>query len=131
MEPMTAREIQDVLRALGNPEAAAFAARYFKTGPGQYGEGDIFLGLRAPVMRALARRFRSLDRPHVIELLRSSIHEDRMIALLILVLQAKKADVATQKEIYKLYLAHTRFINNWDLVDASAPSIVGGYLARA
>ena len=81
-------------------------------------------------MRALARRFRSLDRPHVIELLRSSIHEDRMIALLILVLQAKKADVATQKEIYQLYLAHTRFINNWDLVDASAPSIVGGYLAE-
>jgi len=78
---MTAREIQDRLRALENPEAAAFAARYFKTGPGQYGEGYVFLGLRAKVTHALAREYKSLAREQALELLTSSIHEDRMLAL--------------------------------------------------
>ncbi len=126
---MTAREIQDRLRTLGNPEAAAFAARYFKTGPGQYGEGDVFLGLRTPLMHALAKEYKALALDQVIELLRSAIHEDRLLALLILGRRASKAERMTRKEIYDLYLAHTRFINNWDLVDASAPTIVGGHLA--
>jgi 3-methyladenine DNA glycosylase AlkD len=127
---MNSREIQDRLRALGNPQAAAFAARYFKTGPGQYGEGDLFLGLRVPVMRALAKEYHALGLDHVIELLRSAIHEDRLLALLIMVRRATKAVREVRKEIYDLYLAHTRFINNWDLVDTSAPTIVGGHLAE-
>jgi 3-methyladenine DNA glycosylase AlkD len=125
---MTTGEIQDCLRALGNPEAAAFAARYFKTGPGQYGAGDVFLGLRAPVMHALAKEHKTLALDQAVELLRSAVHEDRLLALLILVRQASKADSSARKEIYDLYMAHTRFINNWDLVDASAPTIVGGHL---
>ncbi len=126
---MIIRDIQEQLRALGNPEAAAFAARYFKTGPGQYGEGDFFLGLRAAVMHALAKEYRMLPLDHAVGLLRSPVHEDRLLALLILVRQATKGDPAKRKAIYDLYLAHTRFINNWDLVDASAPTIVGGHLA--
>jgi 3-methyladenine DNA glycosylase AlkD len=126
---MTTREIQDRLRALGNHEAAAFAARYFRTGTGQYGEGDVFLGLRAPVMRALAKEYQTLALDQVIELLRSAVHEDRLLGLLILVRRASKAERVARKEICDLYLAHTRFINNWDLVDASAPTIVGGHLA--
>jgi 3-methyladenine DNA glycosylase AlkD len=125
---MTTREIQDRLRALSNHEAASFAARYFKTGPGQYGEGDVFLGLRARVMHALAKEYKTLALDQVIELLRSAVHEDRLLALLILVRRASKAQRVARKEIYDLYLAHTRFINNWDLVDASAPTIVGGHL---
>jgi 3-methyladenine DNA glycosylase AlkD len=126
---MTAREIQARLRAMRNPEAAAFAARFFKTGPGQYGEGDLFLGLRVPALRAVVKEYRSLDRDQALELLRSEIHEERLVALLILVWQATKGTPEARKAIYDLYLAHTRFVNNWDLVDASAPSIVGGYLA--
>jgi 3-methyladenine DNA glycosylase AlkD len=125
---MTARQIQDRLRALGNPEAAAFAARYFKTGPGQYGDGDVFLGLRAPVLHAMAKEYQGLGHDEVVKLLRSGIHEDRLLALLILVRQSSKADRATRRLIYDLYLANTRFINNWDLVDCSARTIVGGYL---
>jgi 3-methyladenine DNA glycosylase AlkD len=125
---MLPSEIQSRLRALGSPEAAAFAARYFKTGPGGYGEGDIFLGLRTPVMRSLAKEFKSLPLEHLVVLLRSEVHEDRLLALLILVHQANRGDDSGRKRIYDLYLSHTRYVNNWDLVDASAPSIVGGYL---
>jgi 3-methyladenine DNA glycosylase AlkD len=129
MGVMTAREIQDRLRGLGSPEDAAFASRYFKTGPGQYGEGDIFLGLRAAVMHRLAGECRALAIEEVCRLLQSATHEDRMLALLILVRRVLKADESTRKSVYDLYLANTRYVNNWDLVDASAREIVGGYLA--
>jgi 3-methyladenine DNA glycosylase AlkD len=126
---MTARIVQERLRSLSSPEAAAAAARYFKTGPGEYGEGDVFLGLRAAVMHSLAKEHRQLPLVELKSLLRSAIHEDRLLALLILVLQASQSDESTKERVYKLYLAHTRYINNWDLVDASAREIVGGYLA--
>jgi 3-methyladenine DNA glycosylase AlkD len=126
---MTAIAVQDHLRSLGDPDAARAAARYFKTGSGQYGEGDIFLGLRAAVMHGLAKEHHALPLDELTVLLRSPIHEDRLLALLILVRRVSRADNATKKEIYKLYLEHTRYINNWDLVDASAREIVGGYLA--
>jgi 3-methyladenine DNA glycosylase AlkD len=125
---MLASEIQARLKSLGNPEAAAFAARYFKTGPGEYGEGDIFLGLRAAVMHAMAKEYQSLATDEVLVLLHSKVHEDRLLALLILVRQTLKGDAAVKKRIYHLYLDHTRFVNNWDLVDSSAPEIVGSYL---
>jgi 3-methyladenine DNA glycosylase AlkD len=126
---MTAREIQDRLRGLGSPEAAAMAARFFKTGPGQYGEGDVFLGLRAAEMHRLAREFHALALDELRVLLQSEIHEDRLLALLIMVRRVWKAEEATRKAVYDLYLASTRHVNNWDLVDASAREIVGGYLA--
>jgi 3-methyladenine DNA glycosylase AlkD len=126
---MTATAVQKHLRSLGDPEAAKAAARYFKTGSGQYGEGDVFLGLRAAGMHGLAKEYHALPLDELTVLLRSPIHEDRLLALLILVRRVYRADKATKKEVYKLYLAHTRYINNWDLVDSSAQEIVGGYLA--
>jgi 3-methyladenine DNA glycosylase AlkD len=126
---MTAAQIQNQLRAMGSVEAAAHAGRYFKTGPGQYGEGDIFLGLRADAMHRLSKEHVALSFRDLRVLLRSPVHEDRMLALLILVRQAAKGDPVAKEKIYELYLAHTRYINNWDLVDASAREIVGGHLA--
>jgi 3-methyladenine DNA glycosylase AlkD len=126
---MTATDVQQRLRSLGDPEAAMAASRYFKTGSGQYGDGDVFLGLRAAVMHGLAKEYHALPIDELTILLRSPIHEDRMLALLILVRRVYKGEKATKKEIYELYLAHTRYINNWDLVDASARELVGGYLA--
>jgi 3-methyladenine DNA glycosylase AlkD len=126
---MTALDVQKRLRSLGDPQAAKASARYFKTGSGQYGEGDVFLGLRASVMHGLAKEYHALPIDELTVLLRSPIHEDRLLALLILVRRVSRADKATKKQVYKLYLAQTRYINNWDLVDASAREIVGGYLA--
>jgi 3-methyladenine DNA glycosylase AlkD len=126
---MTAIDVQERLRSLGDPDGAQAAARYFKTGSGQYGAGDMFLGVRAAVMHGLAQEYHSLPLDELTVLLRSPIHEDRLLALLILVRRVSKADKATKKAAYKLYLAHTRYINNWDLVDSSAREIVGGYLA--
>ena len=126
---MTALDVQKRLRSLGDPQAAKASARYFKTGSGQYGEGDVFHGLRASVMYGLAEEYHALPIDELTVLLRSPIHEDRLLALLILVRRVARADKATKKQVYKLYLAHTRYINNWDLVDASAREIVGGYLA--
>ncbi|MGA2254204.1 MAG: DNA alkylation repair protein [Thermoguttaceae bacterium] len=121
--------IQTRLRSLGNPKDAIFLAGFFKTGPGQYGEGDVFIGVRVPVIRQVAKDFKGLPLPEVECLLHSPIHEERLAALVILVLQAAKADAKTRKQIYDLYLANTKFINNWDLVDLSAPQIVGACLA--
>lgn len=126
---MNAKDIQARLRRLGNPKDATFLAGFFKTGPGQYGEGDTFMGVRVPVIRRVAREFKGLQLPEVECLLHSPIHEERLAALVILVMQSAKGDSATRKRIYDLYLANTRHINNWDLVDLSAPQIVGAYLA--
>jgi 3-methyladenine DNA glycosylase AlkD len=125
---MTVSEIQERLRGLGSPEAAAMAARFFKTGPGQYAERDILLGLRAEVMHRLSKEYQTLPLRDLRVLLRSAVHEDRSLALLILAHQATKGDAVVKQRIYELYLAHTRYVNNWDLVDGSAPQIVGGYL---
>jgi 3-methyladenine DNA glycosylase AlkD len=126
---MTTLDVQKRLRSLGDPQAAKASARYFKTGSGQYGEGDVFLGLGASVMHGLAKEYHALPIDELTVLLRSPIHEDRLLALLILVRRVSRADKATKKQVYKLYLANTRYINNWDLVDASAREIVGEYLA--
>lgn len=120
--------IREQLEALANPRDAAFQGRYFKTGPGEYGAGDLFRGIRVPVLRKLSRAHRGLPLEQVLELLQSPFHEDRLLALLILVLQFPKADQVGRSEIYRQYLGHTRFINNWDLVDSSAEHIVGAYL---
>jgi 3-methyladenine DNA glycosylase AlkD len=121
-------EIRSQVRSLGNPEHAKTALWFFKTGPGQYGEGDKFAGLKVPVVRKLVKEHRTLPLDDVERLLHSEIHEERLLALLILVSQAAKADSARRKAIYDIYLANTRWVNNWDLVDLSAPHLVGAYL---
>jgi 3-methyladenine DNA glycosylase AlkD len=107
---------------------AIFLQRFFKTGPGQYGAGDKFLGLRVPDLRRFARDYRELDHAHTLEMLASEWHEERLLALLMMVEQYRRGDVPTREEIHLSYLAHTRYINNWDLVDASASQIVGQHL---
>ena len=126
---MTANEILTQLEQLGSPERAAVSRRYFKTGPGEYGEGDIFYGISVPVMRGLAREHQALSAKETLRLLRSPIHEARCVALLIMTRAYAKGEQAVRRRIYETYLANTRFINNWDLVDASAPHIVGAHLA--
>jgi 3-methyladenine DNA glycosylase AlkD len=125
---MSIREIQKRLRQFASREKAAVLQRFFKTGPGEYGEGDRFLGVVVPDIRKTVREFRDAPRDAVIELLRSSWHEERLLALLILVHQFEHGDAVLRKEVYSLYLRNTRYINNWDLVDLTAPKIVGPYL---
>jgi 3-methyladenine DNA glycosylase AlkD len=125
---MTANDVRAKLRSLGSPERAEMSKRYFKTGPGQYGEGDIFYGSSAAEMRGLAREYQGLAEDEILRLLRSPFHEERAVALLIFVRRFARAEPAGRKRIYDLYLSHTAFINNWDLVDASAPQVVGAHL---
>lgn len=116
------------LRDFADPRHAVNLLRFFKTGPGQYGEGDQFLGLRVPQIRQVVREFRELELAEAIELLRSKWHEARLLALLIMVERYKRGDERQRREIYRQYLRHTARINNWDLVDASAPHLVGAHL---
>jgi 3-methyladenine DNA glycosylase AlkD len=102
--------------------------RYFKTGPGQYGEGDRFLGVMVPQTRRVAREFRDLPLAGVVELLRSPWHEERRCALLLLVRRFERGDDDERKELFDLYLGSTAHIDSWDLVDLSAPRIVGAWL---
>jgi 3-methyladenine DNA glycosylase AlkD len=127
---MIAQEIQKRLQALGDPQQAQVLQRFFKTRPGEYGEGDVFVGLRVPEIRELAREYQSLALPETIRLLQSPIHEARLLALLILIRIYKRGDASIQERIYRAYLLNTRFINNWDLVDASAEHIVGAHLTN-
>jgi 3-methyladenine DNA glycosylase AlkD len=119
---------QQYLRPLANPQKALILQRFFKTGKGEYGEGDVFLGLTVPQVRSVAKQFQDISLKEIKQLLHSKIHEERLLALIILVNQFKKADEKLQKELFDFYLANTKFINNWDLVDLSAEYIVGGYL---
>jgi 3-methyladenine DNA glycosylase AlkD len=121
-------EIQSQLLSLAVPEDGLFLQKYFKTVPGQYGAGDLFRGIRMPVLRKLSLSHQGISLEAAHQLLQSPHHEDRQLALLILVLKYAKADQAGQAAIYQLYLDNTRFINNWDLVDSSAEHIVGAQL---
>ena len=118
------------MRSFADPELAIFVARFFKTGTGQYGEGDRFLGLTVPDLRIVAREFRSLPLSDIRRMLASKWHEERVLALVILVDQYARGERAERDTIYALYMASTERINNWDLVDASAPQIVGAHLER-
>ncbi|MET0396374.1 MAG: DNA alkylation repair protein [Longimicrobiaceae bacterium] len=117
------------LREHANPQDALGALRYFKTGPGEYGEGDVFIGVRVPVLRRLARELRALAPEDAAELLRSPVHEERLLALLLLVGAYGRGDDAQRGRVFELYMAHTRYVDNWDLVDSSAPDVVGAHLA--
>jgi 3-methyladenine DNA glycosylase AlkD len=116
------------LAAAGNPARAKSSAWFFKTGKGQYGEGDQFLGISVPVQRKIALRYRHLPETALKKLLASKTHEHRFVALEILVAQFEAAPPPQQTEIFRFYLANTASTNNWDLVDTSAPYIVGEYL---
>ena len=121
-------EIKARLRELANPERAKVSLRYFKTGPGQYGEGDRFIGNSVPDLRKLSKQYRDLPIDPTLELLRSPVHEERVLALLILNLQFQKAEETVRRKIHRIYLKNHRWINNWDLVDCSAPILIGEYL---
>jgi Predicted DNA alkylation repair enzyme len=125
---MKAQAIQKWLRSLASPDIAEHSLRYFKTGKGEYGEGDMFLGIRMPVLRGQLKTFGDTPLLEIENLLHSKFHEERLFALLLLVLQMARVAEAEQKRIFDLYLANTQWINNWDLVDCSAPQVVGAYL---
>ena len=116
------------LHRLASPADAKFLQRYFKTAPGEYGAGDKFIGIRVPVLRKLAREFRALPPPAAAKLLQSPIHEERLLALLMLTDAYGRADESGRAAIYRLYLKNLARVNNWDLVDCSAPRIVGRHL---
>lgn len=118
------------LKKLANPERAKLSARYFKTGKGEYAEGDLFCGLTTPQVRAVAGKFQDLPLSEVEQVLQGRYHEERTVALIILKYQFHKGDEATKRKIYELYLRNTKHINNWDLVDISAGEILGVYLAN-
>lgn len=123
------RTIQSRVRAMADPSQAAVLARFFKTGPGEYGEGDVFVGVRVPVLRKLAKECRALPLKEAERLLGSAVHEERLVALLIWVFQAAHGEETDKRRIYGRYLARAaKHINNWDLVDLSAPQLVGAYL---
>jgi 3-methyladenine DNA glycosylase AlkD len=128
---MTADDILVCLQALGNEDRARVMQRYFKTGPGEYGEGDVFIGMAMPDLRKFARKYVVLPLPEVARLLNSPIHEARMLALLILCLKYGRGNEDLKEKIYRMYLDNTTRINNWDLVDLSAKDIVGAHLARS
>jgi 3-methyladenine DNA glycosylase AlkD len=118
-------DLQRLARTKANPRRARLAARYFKTGKGEYGEGDVFLGLTVPQIRAVARAGRRASERAVRELLRSRYHEERLLGLLILVDQYGRGDAVARRRTAALYLRHLAAVNNWDLVDLSAPRILG------
>ena len=120
--------LRSKLRRLASPADAKFLQRYFKTAPGEYGAGDKFIGVRVPALRRLAREFRSLPLSAAIELLQSPVHEERLLALLILTDAYERAGESGRAAICRLYLKNLARVNNWDLVDGSAPSIVGRHL---
>jgi 3-methyladenine DNA glycosylase AlkD len=124
----TLQALRAELRALADPADGLFLQRFFKTAPGQYGAGDRFLGLRVPDLRRLARDYRELDHAQALEMLGSEWHEERLLALMMMVEQYRRGDAAHRDKIHRSYLANTRYINNWDLVDASASQIVGQHL---
>jgi len=122
--------IRNELRRLANKEIAEHSQRFFKTAKGQYGEGDRFLGIRVPVLRNAAKQYRGISVEDAFRLLKSEFHEERLLALILLVNIFNKAGDEGRGTIYSRYLASTKFINNWDLVDSSAEHIVGAYLRQ-
>ena len=121
---MSISQIRKELSKRSDPDRAKASQWFFKTGPGEYGYGDKFLGLRVPQVRELVKMFPNVPLDEISQLLQSEWHEERLLALLMLVRMFKHGD---RTAIYRFYFKHSKFINNWDLVDSSAPVIVGGY----
>jgi len=119
--------LKEDLNMLSNAGRAKNLARFFKTGKGDYGEGDVFLGITVPESRVIAKKYIDISFEEIEKHLESKFHEERLVALLILVHKYEK-DIPLRKKIFDFYLAHTKYINNWDLVDLSAHKIVGRFL---
>ncbi len=122
------KNIKEELHKIQDPEKARILSGFFKTGKGQYGEGDVFLGIKVPVQRKIAQKYSGIPLIEIDELMKSNIHEFRLTSLLILVHKYKKEDLNGKKEIVDFYLNNLENINNWDLVDSSAPYILGDFL---
>jgi 3-methyladenine DNA glycosylase AlkD len=121
-------QIKADLRKIANTEKAAFLSGFFKTGKGQYAEGDFFLGITVPAQRLIAKKYQELSLKELPKLLSSKIHEERLLSLLILIIKYKKAARDKKKLFFDFYLQHLKCVNNWDLVDLSAEKILGDYL---
>lgn len=121
-------EIQDELKKKADRDKAGLLQRFFKTGPGEYGEGDIFLGVAVPNIRKLAKKYQGIETESVLKLLHSKMHEERLLALLIMIFKFQRGGDKEKKLIYNIYLKNIKYINNWDLVDLSAHKIMGEYL---
>jgi 3-methyladenine DNA glycosylase AlkD len=122
--------IRSELRSLKNPEKAKILSSFFKTGPGEYGENDRFLGITVPNVRRIVKTHRHTSLKHTLKLLHSQYHEERLAALLLMAARYERGDAALKKEIFDLYVNNTPYINSWDLVDLTAPHIVGEQLYR-
>lgn len=120
-------KLRNDMKKLSSKKRASDMQKYFKTGEGEYGFGDVFIGVTMPNLRELAKKYKEMSFEDLYKLLRSEIHEERMIALLIMVLNFEKEEML-QRRIYEFYLKNTKYVNNWDLVDASADKIIGVYL---
>ena len=127
-KPLLAEHVREALRALHDPARALGSARFFKTGKGQYGEGDRFLGVTVPAQRTVARAHRGLPLPEIEALLASAIHEERLTALFLLVDAYAGGDDTMKRACFDLYLRNLAWVNNWDLVDASAEYVLGAFL---
>ena len=121
-------QVKTELKKLSDPEHAMKLQGFFKTGEGEYGEGDIFLGVRVPDQRRIAKKYKNIPLTDVLELLQSGIHEHRLTALFILTEQFNKGDEEDRQRIVDAYLRNTAYVNNWDLVDSSAHKILGAWL---
>ncbi|MBD3278991.1 MAG: DNA alkylation repair protein [Candidatus Aegiribacteria sp.] len=126
----TVESVKAELRKLAEPDRAEKHQSFFKTGKGQYGEGDRFLGVRMPHIRKLVRRFRDISMKEQLDLLHSPWHEERMFALVSMVEAFKRGDDSVREGIYELYMKNADFVNNWDLVDVTAPHIPGAWLYK-
>lgn len=120
--------LKQEIRLHANPEKATFLQRFFKTGPGQYAEGDEFAGINVPIIREIANQFQDLTFDDLDIIIQSKIHEERLASLLILVIKYQAGSESVQKSVFDFYMKHLDYINNWDLVDLSADKIVGAYL---
>jgi len=127
---MNISSIQSDFKKLADPVRAQHSQRFFKTGKGEYGEGDIFLGIKVPEVRNLVRKHKGVSLDIILHFLKSKFHEERLFAILSMVLCFEKGDAEKRRQLYDLYLKNTRFINNWDLVDLSSSQIVGAYLEK-
>lgn len=125
---MNLLEIRKEIKKQANPKQAVILQRFFKTGEGEYGEGDIFYGIKVPVQRTIAKHFKDLAFQDLKKLISSKVHEERLIAAFILVDQYKRGDEKKKKTVFDFYIKNRKGINNWDLVDLSAPKIIGEYL---
>lgn len=125
---MTAKVLREKLHALADAGRVGDLQRFFKTGPGEYAEGDHFIGVRVPQIRKLVKAYPDIPLEEMEKLLQSEVHEERLMALLLMVQRYQQGDGKVRKKLYQLYLGSTKYINNWDLIDVTAKNIVGAWL---